>query len=122
MPSDRGHPDPRWPYGSRDVNRTKPCRTSIEKLLTCRLVDRFNPLSAPRPRLERVTEVLRLAKDLPIPELHDTDSVGRLPIIADDIFGNPNIAAPKHTPNGEVLVGQQPSRRPDGEPATDALA
>jgi hypothetical protein len=51
MPSDRRHPDPRWPYGSRGVNRTKPCRTSIEKLLTCRLVDQFNPLGAPRPSM-----------------------------------------------------------------------
>ena len=90
--------------------------------MTCSLVDRFNPRGAPRPRLERVTEVLRLAKDLPIPELHDTDSVGRLPIIADDIFGNPKITVAKHTLNGEVLVGKQPPRRPNGDPATDALA
>jgi len=48
--------------------------------------------------------------------------VGRLPIITDDIFGNPKIAAPNHAPNGEVLVGKQPPRRPDGEPTTDALA
>jgi len=64
-----------------------------QKFSACLLIDRFNPLGAPRPRLEWVTEVLRLAKDLSIPELHDTDSVGRLPIITDDIFGNPKIAA-----------------------------
>jgi hypothetical protein len=57
---------------------------SPAKILGCLLIDRFNPLGAPRPRLEGVTEVLRLAKDLSIPELHDTDSVGRLPIITDD--------------------------------------
>ena len=43
-------------------------------------------------------------------------------IITDDIFGNPKIAAPDHAPNGEVLVGKQLPRRPDGEPTTDALA
>jgi hypothetical protein len=63
----------------------------------CRLIDPFNPPGAPRPGLEGVTEVLRLAKDLSIPELHDTDSVGRLPIITDDIFGNPKIAAPNQS-------------------------
>ena len=89
------------------------------KFSACLLIDRFNPLGAPRPRLEGITEVLRLAKDLSIPELHDTDSVGRLPIITDDIFGNPKIAAPNHAPNGEVLVGKQPPRRPDGEPTKD---
>ena len=72
------------------------------------LIDRFNPLWAPRPRLERITEVLRLAKDLPIPELHDADSVGRLASITDDIFGNPKIALAKHTPNGEALLGSNP--------------
>jgi hypothetical protein len=72
------------------------------------LIDRFNPLWAPRPRLERITEVLRLAKDLPIPELHDADSVGRLASITDDIFGNPKIAVAKHAPNGEALLGSNP--------------
>ena len=43
-------------------------------------------------------------------------------IIGDDIFSNPEIAAAEYTPNGEVLVGKQPTRRPDGTPATDALA
>src|SRR6185369_634269 len=95
---------------------------SSAKYSACLLIDRFNPLGTPRPRLEGVTEVLRLAKDLSIPKLHDTDSVGRLPIITDDIFSNPKIAAPNHAPNGEVLVGKQPPRRPDGEPTTDALA
>ena len=79
-----------------------------QKFSACLLIDRFNPLGAPRPRLEGVTEILRLAKDLSIPELHDTDSAGWLPIITDDIFGNPKIAAPDHAPNGEVLVGKQP--------------
>ena len=73
------------------------------------LIDRFNPLWAPRPRLERITEVLRLAKDLPIPELHDADSVGRLASITDDIFGNPKIAVAKHAPNGEALLGSNPA-------------
>ena len=107
----------------RDAGKVTACPLRRrQKFSACLLIDRFNPLGAPRPRLEGVTEVLRLAKDLSIPELHDTDSVGWLPIITDDIFGNPKIAAPNHAPNGEVLVGKQPPRRPDGEPTTDALA
>ena len=92
------------------------------EISACLLIDRFNPLGARRPRLEGITEVLRLARDLSTPELHDTDSVGWLTIITDDIFGNPKIAAPNHASDGEVLVGKQPPRRPDGEPTTDALA
>ena len=64
------------------------------------------PTGHAETKARRVTEVLRLAKDLSIPELHDTDSAGRLPIITDDIFGNPKIAEPNHAPNGEVLVGK----------------
>jgi hypothetical protein len=37
-------------------------------------------------------------------------------------YSDPKIAVAKHTPYGEVLVGKQPPRRPDGEPATGALA
>jgi hypothetical protein len=85
-------------------------------------VDRFNPLRSTWPGFEGFTEILCFAKHLSIPEFHDADSVERLPIITDDVFGNPKVAAPNHAPDGEVLVGKQPPRRPDGEPAADALA
>src|SRR5262249_40615534 len=50
-----------------------------------------------------------------------TDCVGGFPIITDDVFGHPEIALAEDAPNGEVLVGKQTSRRPDGKAATDAL-
>ena len=92
---------------------TSMIKLRTEKFLTCRLIDPLDPLGAPRPRLERVTEVLRLAKD---------NGMGWLPSITDDMPGNPKIGVPNRAPNGEVLVGKQPPRRPDGEPTTDALA
>jgi hypothetical protein len=96
-----------------------PCPAKIFGLPINRSVQ---PTGRAQTKARRGHRILRLAKDLSIPELHDTDSVGRLPIITDDIFGNPKIAAPNHPPNGEVLVGKQPPRRPDGEPTMDALA
>ena len=41
----------------------------------------LDPLHARRPRLERIAEILGLAGDLPIEELHDAHGVRRPPVI-----------------------------------------
>jgi len=55
------------------------------------LIDRFNPLGAPRPGLEGFTEILRLAKDLSIPEFHDADKASMSRYLVDRIAALPNV-------------------------------
>src|ERR1700757_4369211 len=63
----------------------------------------FDPLSPRRPRLERVAEVLRLADHLPALEFHDADRVERLPVIRQDEFADPKIAAAEHASHSEAF-------------------
>src|SRR5258707_6230166 len=49
----------------------------------------LNPLRARRSGLERVAEVLGLASNLAILELHDAHRPGRLAVIGDDEFCDP---------------------------------
>src|ERR1700722_4478297 len=83
----------------------------------------FHELSAGRTRLERVTEVLRLTDHVPVVELHDAHDIKRLPVIGEDEFADPEIAATEHASHGESLhIRLRGARRLNVLPTTDALA
>jgi hypothetical protein len=65
----------------------------IVRLTPYRSFHSFHPLSPRCPRLERLAEVLRLADHLPTLEFHNADHVKRLPVIRQDEFADPKIAA-----------------------------
>ena len=74
-------------------------------------------------RLERIAEVLRLADHFPTLEFHDADHVIRLPVIRQDEFADPKIAAAKHASHGEAFrVRLGDARRLDVGSTSDALA
>src|ERR1700676_567691 len=56
-------------------------------------VDPFDPLSAPCGSHEWIRKVLCLPGNLFVPELHDAHGVGRLAVIGQDEFGDPQITA-----------------------------
>jgi hypothetical protein len=62
----------------------------------------FDPLGPPGRGLERVREVLRLAGNLTIAELHDANRVNRAPVVADHVLANPQVAASHHSANGKA--------------------
>src|ERR1700722_20980430 len=83
----------------------------------------FHELSAGRTRLERVTEVLRLTDHVPVLELHDAHDIKRLPVIGEDEFADPEIAATEHASHGEAFrVRLGGARRLNVGSTTDALA
>ena len=69
-----------------------------------RSVIRLDQVRPRGPGLERVAEVLRLAGDLSVAELHDADGVRRHPVIAEHEFGHPEIAVPDDPLDGEALL------------------
>src|SRR5689334_10451755 len=85
-----------------------------------------NPLDqmgARRSRLERVAKVLGLASDLAIHELHDAHRIGRLAVIGEDEFRDPEVALAKDSAHREALaVRLCGARGLDVVPAPDALA
>src|ERR1700722_14251794 len=66
----------------------------------------FDPLSAPRGGLERVRKILCFPCHLVAAELHDAHGVGRLPVIRQNVLGNPKITAAKDSPHGEALFAR----------------
>ena len=64
----------------------------------------LDPLSPPGRGIERTGEVLRLAGDLAIAELHDATRVDWPLIVADHVLGNPQVAAAEHAPDGEAQL------------------
>src|SRR5262249_57444478 len=83
----------------------------------------LDPLSARRSRLERIAEVLGLASDLPVLQLHDAHRVGRLPIVSEDEFGDPEIAVAQNASHREALPARLcGARHLYVAPAADALA
>src|ERR1700758_2769242 len=63
----------------------------------------FDPLSPRGPWVERLTKVLRLADHLATLKFHDADHVIRLPVVREDEFADPKIAAAKHAPQSEAF-------------------
>ena len=62
----------------------------------------FDLLSPPGREIERVREVLRLAGDFPIAELHDAHRVDRTPVVGDHVLAHPQIAAADHSAHGKA--------------------
>ena len=83
----------------------------------------FDPLGPPGRRLERFREVLCLAGDFTIAELHNANRVDRMPVVADHVLANPHLAAPDHSSDGEYQLGRvMPTQGLDVVPAADTLA
>jgi hypothetical protein len=62
----------------------------------------LNPLAPPTQRLEWIRKVLGLVHHFAIPERHDACRE-RLPVlVVDDLFRNPEVALPLHSPDYET--------------------
>src|SRR5579863_3994938 len=89
-------------------------RASGERASLCGKVSvhSLDPLRARRPRLKRIAKVLSLASDLPAEEFHDTHSERGSTVIAQDIFGDPEVTRPDNAPHSEALpIGLRGARR-----------
>src|SRR6516164_911748 len=64
---------------------------------------RFDPTRSPGACFKRIAEILRFPRNLAIRELHDTDRVGRLPVVQDDVFADPQTTGPDYAPDFEAL-------------------
>ena len=53
----------------------------------------LDPLSARRPRLKRIAEVLGLVRHLPVSEFHDAHRVRRPCIVGEDEFSDPEVGS-----------------------------
>lgn len=83
----------------------------------------FDQMGARRSRLERVTEILGLAGHPAIHELHDAHCIGRLAIVCEDEFRDPEVAPADDAVNLEALrVRLRNARGLNVVPAPDALA
>src|SRR5215471_19920075 len=69
-------------------------------------VIRLDQVRPRRPGLERVAEVLRLAGHLSVAEFHDAHGVRRYAVIAEDQFGDPEIAAADDPLDCEALLAR----------------
>jgi len=63
----------------------------------------FDPLGAPRTRLERIRKVLCFPGNLVAAELHDAHGIGRLTVVCQDVFSDPKITAATDSPHSETL-------------------
>ena len=63
----------------------------------------LNQMRARRPRLERIAEILRLARNLAVAKLHDAHRVRRRPVIGENEFGDPEVAGADDPPDREAL-------------------
>ena len=63
----------------------------------------FDPLCTPGARLERIPKILCFPYNLVAAEFHNADGVGRLTVIRQDIFGNPEITAANDSSHSEAL-------------------
>src|SRR5205085_5561975 len=84
---------------------------------------RLDPLSARRPGLKRVGEVLGLAGHLPVSELHDAHRVRRPPVVGEYEFSDPEVGSAEDPPHCEALAARlSKAGRLNFAPAADALA
>src|SRR3954447_7095539 len=83
----------------------------------------LNQVRARRSGLEGVAKVLGLAGHLAIQELHDAHRIGRLAVIREDEFRDPEVAPADDAAHREALrVRLRGARGLDVVPAPDALA
>src|ERR1700730_4012677 len=76
-----------------------------------------------RSRLERIGEILRLARHKAVAEFHNAHPVGRRAVVSENELGDPEIAAADDAPHRETLpVRLQAPALLDVAAAADALA
>ena len=66
----------------------------------------LDPLSPPGRGIERIREVLCLAGNFAIAQLHDANRVDWPLIVADHVLGDLQVAASEHAPDGEAQHGR----------------
>jgi hypothetical protein len=66
----------------------------------------FDPLSARCGSHEWIGKVLCFPRNLIARELHDADGVGRLAVIGQDEFGDPEITAANNSSDGKPLFAR----------------
>src|SRR5437868_4527898 len=82
----------------------------------------LDPLSARRPRLEGIAEVLGLTGNLPVSELHDTHRVRRRAVICQDEFSDPKVGSTEYALDLKaLLVRLGKTRRVNIAPTSDPL-
>jgi len=96
----------------------------VSHTCTARLsVHPLDPLSAPRPGLERIAAISSLSDRLPTAKFHNTHRVGRPPIVSQDGFCDPKAGSVDYPPHLEALdVRSREPRHPNVAPATEAFA
>src|SRR6478672_9484343 len=83
----------------------------------------LDPLNARRPWGECLSEILGFTDDLAILDLHDADDVRRVPVVCEDEFADPHVAATHNAPQGETFgVGLGDARCLNVLSSADALA
>jgi hypothetical protein len=82
----------------------------------------FDPPGPPGRGLERIRAVLRLAGDFTVAELHTANRVDQMPVLANHVLANPQLAAPDHSADSEYQLGRvMPTQGLDVEPTADTL-
>jgi len=71
-----------------------------------RSANRLDQVRPRRPRLKWISEILRLAGNLPVAEFHDAYSVRRRTVIAEYEFGDPEVAVADDPLDGEALLAR----------------
>ena len=66
----------------------------------------LDPLRAPCGIHEWIRKVLGFSRNLVVPELHDAHGVGRLAVIGQDEFGNPEITAANDSSDSKPFVAR----------------
>jgi hypothetical protein len=83
----------------------------------------LDPLNARGPWVEWLSEVLGFTDYLAILDFHDAYDVRRLPVVCEDEFADPHVAATHNPPQGETFgVGLGGARCLNVLSSTDALA
>jgi hypothetical protein len=76
------------------------CGAEISSLLSYR----FHKAGSRGAWRKRFAEILRLMGNLAVPEFHYAYRMERLPVVSEDVFGNPQIASPQNAPDFEALL------------------
>src|ERR1700722_20794363 len=94
-----GHPSP--------MRQCRPCPNSVrDDAIRSSFAHVLDPLSTPGAGLKRLRKVLCFPCNLVAAELHDAHGVGRLPVVRQNILGDPKITAANDPPHSETLFAR----------------
>src|ERR1700734_1210349 len=79
---------------------------SVNSFVLRLCVHPFDPLSAPRGSHEWIRKVLCFPRHLVVSELHDAHGVGRLAVVCQGEFGDPEIAAANDSSDRKPLLAR----------------